>query len=139
MWIMTSYGIIMPAAIPANVRPFYPYDGWDDDWDFQIRARDRKALTKVRKRLIADGAEPSKNVPTPTRDYEYRMYVNRWTFAAFMQEEIVAIDYTKFKPTTERRGGGGAKLHNLYTRIWFAVAEAYDSPILRPTRGKRTR
>jgi|SRR5688572_12550132 len=137
MWIMTSYGIIMPAAIPANVRPFYPFDGWDDNWDLQVRARDRKALEKVRRRLNTfNGTPPSKIVATPTRDYEFRMYVDRDDYALLVATEIREIDYAKFKPTTERRGGGGAKLHNLYTRIWFAVADAYDSPILRPPKRK---
>ncbi len=119
MWIMTNYGVLMPADLPAQYRPRkHP------EWDMQVRTRDRRALVEMRKRI---NAETSKIIATPEMDYEFRVYTNRHSFAAFMYDEVAAIDYTKFKPTTERRGGGGRKLHDLYDFIWYVVAKHYGS------------
>lgn len=134
MWIMTSYGILMPAAIPAHVTNDEGRDS--NGYDLQIRARERHTLEKVRKSMKANGAIFGRIVATPANDYEYRFHCDRDDFATVMAEEIAAINYDKFKPTTLRKGGGGERLHSLYNAIWFAVAEHYDSPILG---GYRTR
>ena len=122
MWIMTSYGILMPATIPADVRAALA-----SDWDMQVRSRDRKTLVKLRRAM---GGDTSRVVATPDMDYEFRLYVHASDFAVTMGEEIMAIDYEKFKPTTLRKGMGGERLHHLYNRIWGVVATHYDAAIL---------
>lgn len=124
MWIMTSYGILMPAAVPEDVRKTLTFP-----WDMQVRARDRKALAKLRKRINGSHAYVmgcSEIFATPEMDYDFRVYVQAADFADVISEDIRAIDYTKFKPTTLRKGGGGVNLHDLYNRIWFAVYDHYD-------------
>lgn len=129
MWIMTSEGFVTPADIPAALkRQFQDLDFVD--YDMQLRARDRKVLVKLRKRMIANGCSVSAISDTRDRDYEYRVYVIRDEFANVLADMVRAIDYEKFKPTTERRGGGGKDTHNLYIKLWYAIAEHYDSPIL---------
>jgi len=129
MWIMMSEGFVTPADIPAALkRQFQDLDFVD--YDMQLRARDRKVLVKLRKRMIANGCSVSAISDTRDRDYEYRVYVIRDEFANVLADMVRAIDYEKFKPTTGRRGGGGKDTHNLYIKLWYAIAEHYDSPIL---------
>lgn len=133
MWIMTPDGILMPCAVPSTTGP---WDGWDQ----QVRARDKRVLTKLRKRMLAEQMNVSDIVATPQLDYEYRMYVNCDDFGYIINQMIVEIDYEKFKPVSLKRGRGGDRLHSLYNRIWGVVADAYDSPILyryNPQRGQR--
>lgn len=136
MWIMTTYGILMPAALPETSRP--EYDGrWNPAWDMQVRARDRDALIRVRKEMLDRGGAvpPSRIQYTAGRDYEFRMYVDRLAFAAVMAHQITEIDYVKFKPNAVT-----AKLHNVYTHIWYVVAKAYDSAVLGGDRvGRRSK
>lgn len=120
MWIMTSYGILMPAALPPEVPAF------DDGWNLQVRSRDRRTLKVARKRMIERGYGSSGIVATPELDYEYRFYCRAADFAAFIGGEIAEIDYEKFKPTTDRFKGG-RRLHGLYNRIWSVVAAHYDT------------
>jgi hypothetical protein len=123
MWIMTSYGILMPAAIPEEIRQ----DLIGSAWGLQIRSRDRKTLAKTRRVMKNMGNNVSPIVATPMLDYEYRFYCSRRDFATLIADEILTIDYEKFKPTTELKGGGGKRLHHLYNRIWGVVASHYDS------------
>lgn len=122
MWIMTSYGILMPASLPEahriNKHP---------EWDMQVRSRDRVTLVKARRKLIEMGLTVSKIRDTRDMDYEWRFYTARESLAQLMTWEIMEIDYTKFKPTTERRGGGGRRLHDLYDYVWYVVAKHYGS------------
>lgn len=127
MWIMTGQGVYMPATIPMTVRRELDLPL---DWDLQVRARDRKALTKVRKQMIARNCEVSAIVNTRHMDYEYRFYCSSDDYGALIAAQIREIDYDKFKPTTERKGGGGPRLHSLYNRLWGVIASHYDSPVL---------
>lgn len=133
MWIMTSYGVLMPAHLPQEFRPLkHP------EWDLQVRARDRDALIKLRTKMLEFGANVGRIRDTRTFDYEWRMYCDKASFANVMALEIMAIDYRKFKPTTERPGMGGDDLHNLYDHIWYVMAQHYESPILIRTLTKKT-
>jgi hypothetical protein len=137
MWIMTPDGILMPAAVPAANGPWNA-NGYD--WDQQVRARDKRVLTKLRKRMLAEHMVVSDIVATPQLDYDYRMYVLAVDFGYIVNLMITEIDYEKFKPVSLLKGRGGKKLHDVYNRIWGIVADAYDSPILyryNPRRGQR--
>lgn len=118
MWIMTNFGILMPAAIPADIAedPINPAFGYD----LQVRSRDRKTLEKCVKRYMAH-YHTSGIIATPKMDYDFRFYCLRSDFAVATSLMVDEIDYEKFKPTTERKGGGGKRLHDLYTRIWWVV------------------
>ncbi len=143
MWIMTSYGILMPAALPSEVEELInrgqpsavgaDYVMQTTWWDMQVRGRDRKTLEAARRSTQRFG-RCSKVISTPRLDYDFRFYCNREDFAAAMAEEITEITYEKFKPTTEEPGGGGPHLHRLYNKIWSVVFDHYDRTTTR--RGK---
>lgn len=133
---MTSQGIIMPAAIPDHVKASNPATR---GFNLQLRARDKFVLRHVRQGIMRMTNERGLNATsraisrieaTPDCDYEFRMYTTAYHFGEWMRDEIGRIDYTKFKPTTERKGGGGAALHHLYDSIWGVIATFYDSRIL---------
>ena len=109
MWIMTPFGILMPAKIPANVVAH---------GELQIRARDKRALTYLRKHYMPT---LGKTMYTPNLDYEYRAYTWKADFAEAVTRMIEDIDYEKFKPESK-----WVDLHNLYTRIWGVVFDHYN-------------
>lgn len=123
MWIMTPDGILMPAATPNT-------PGIWDGWDMQVRARDKRVLQKLRRRMLAEHMHISDIVATPELDYEFRFYADSTDVGAVLGDMIAEIDYEKFKPVSLKKGRGGDKLHSLYNRIWGVVADHYDSPIL---------
>jgi hypothetical protein len=116
MWIMTSFGILMPSVRPADLVP----EG--DDRVLQIRARRRRDIDILRDRYM-----PTLDVTIhiPNTDYEYRAYCTREAWAAALVAMSEDIDYTKFKPTTEDKFKDKA-LHALYNRIWGVVLDAFD-------------
>ncbi len=124
MWIMTPFGILMPAALPADLK-------LDGDWDLQVRSREHAALKYLKKHHMNTGT-CSRIMHTPNLDYEYRVYTKKIWFADAMDEMIDAIDYEKFKPTTNRKGMGGHKLHGVYNEMWYAYFQAYSPKYLRP-------
>src|SRR5262245_55495660 len=126
---MTSYGILMPADLPDE-----PVDT-RFNWDMPVRARDRRTLRVTVAKMRNIKMNVSSVQATPQLDYEYRFYCDRADFAEFIRQEVLEIDYEKFKPTTEsKEEGGGPLLHRLYNRIWAVVLDHYDPP--RPKRKK---
>jgi len=129
VWIMTSYGILMPADLPDELVDTR------FNWDMQVRARDRRTLRVTVAKMRNIKMNVSSVQATPQLDYEYRFYCDRADFAEFIRQEVLEIDYEKFKPTTEsKEEGGGPLLHRLYNRIWAVVLDHYDPP--RPKRKK---
>jgi hypothetical protein len=118
MWIMTSYGILMPATIPADLAEDVGHLAFG--FNMQVRSRDRATLQKCRARYMAN-FHVSEIVATPELDYEYRFYCNADDFADAVRWMVIEIDYEKFKPTTMRKGAGGKKLHRLYNDIWWVI------------------
>lgn len=119
MWIMTPFGIIMPASINED-DPNFSEDG------LQVRSRERTALTHFQKRYMPAGTFTPVRA-TPKRDYDFRFYTHRLPFADAVAEMTIEIDYEKFKPVTLRRGMGGEKLHRLYNTIWAEYITAYGT------------
>lgn len=122
MWIMTSYGILMPASIPADLAedPAHPAFGYD----LQVRSRDRATLQKCRTRYMSH-YHTSEIIATPDLDYDFRFYCQNDDFGYAVANMIGQIDYEKFKPTTLRKGNGGKHLHMVYNEIWQVVFGAY--------------
>lgn len=116
MWIMTPFGIIMPAS-PA--KSSLPEGESVSDW-LQVRARDRQALTYLRKNYCM-GKRLGRIIYTPQRDYEYRAYCRKVDFIDAMRRVIEDIDYEKFKPQAHTES-----LHDLYLKIWGVVFSHYD-------------
>lgn len=138
MWIFTSAGILMPADLPEAFRL-----SEHTHLDMQVRARDRDVLEKLVVDLKAQNEGWDVVGPimdTGHMDYEWRVYVDRDAFGVWVSRQVINIDYTKFKPTTMRPGGGGQLLHHVYVAVWHAIASLYGSPVLdaTPKRAKRS-
>lgn len=111
MWVMTSFGILMPSVRPAGTVPR------GDDRVMQIRARRRKDLEILKAEYMGD--KLGEIMALVGTDYEYRAYCTRADWATAMAQMSLDIDYTKFKPTTDRYKDH--ELHGLYLRLWGAI------------------
>jgi hypothetical protein len=118
MWIMTSFGVLMPSIRPAETIPL------GDDRVIQVRVRVRKHLEILRDEYMKDTL--SEIVFMKNTDYEYRAYCTRAAWAQAMAAMSLDIDYTKFKPTTERYKDG--KLHSFYNRVWSVFFAEFSTP-----------
>jgi len=118
MWIFTEFGILMPSLRPSHTVP----EG--DPQLIQIRTRRRYELDHLRTTYMPDTLGPT--IFLGDADYQYRAYctINDW--AAAISAMSYDIDYTKFKPTTDRHPGG-KKLHDLYNTVWGKVLAAFPS------------
>jgi hypothetical protein len=142
MWIMTPFGILMPAALPEKIREEFTRE-WNATpdleylivaWDLQVRTRDKRALTYLRKRYMRGTLGPT--IATPEMDYDFRAYCSAVDFASAVSLMILEIDYEKFKPETERFKWG-RDLHGLYNKIWGVVFTHYDRSTPKPPERKR--
>lgn len=112
MWVMTSFGVLMPSLRPANtIDP-------GDNRVIQVRARRRQDLDILREQYMGDDLGPV--VFMRNTDYEYRAYCTRAAWARAMAAMSLDIDYTKFKPSTEDKYQD-RQLHALYNQIWGVV------------------
>lgn len=111
MWVMTSFGILMPAKRPEKYTP-----SWDDR-TMQIRARCSHHLDILRAEYMKGAL--GETIYSPDKDYEYRAYCTPDSWAVAMMKMSLDIDYVKFKPTTYRYQD--TKLHDVYNRIWGVV------------------
>jgi hypothetical protein len=113
VWIMTGFGILMPAVRPAKTVAL------GDDRTMQIRARRARDLDTLRAQYMQGTLGPT--IHTPDKDYEYRAYCAPAAFALAMANAIAAIDYLKFKPITLDRYQD-RELHSTYNGIWSVVS-----------------
>jgi hypothetical protein len=112
MWIMTPFGILMPAVRPADtIEP-------GDEMTMQVRSRRKKDLEILRDKYMGDKLGPIMH--TPKFDYNYRAYCRPADFAAATSQMVLDVDYLKFKPTTESKYGDKS-LHDVYNSIWGTV------------------
>lgn len=112
MWVMTSFGVLMPSLRPANtIDP-------GDNRVIQVRARRRQDLDILREQYMGDDLGPV--IFMKNTDYEFRAYCTRAAWARAMAAMSLDIDYTKFKPSTEEKYND-RQLHALYNQIWGVV------------------
>lgn len=128
MWIFADFGLLMPAAIPAEkVNP--EYLGPNGDFDLQIRARAVSHLENfIRDYATPMGLAHSEIQKTPEMDYNCRVYMRQEDFAAAVAQMVLNIDYRKFKPTAEAKNEDGTlkfregkEYHGVLNSIWGAV------------------
>ncbi len=112
-WIMTSFGILMPAIRPPQTVEK------GDDRTLQIRCRREQELTILRAQYMPRTLGPT--IHTPKFDYEYRAYCTPESFALAMARLITEIDYLKFKPTVKDRYHDD-ELYQTYNAIWSVVS-----------------
>lgn len=111
MWIMTGFGILMPAIRPPKTI------ARGDLRTMQVRTRRAKDLDIFRAQYCPTLGP---TIATPEMDYNYRAYVTPDALALGIQRAVLAIDYLKFKPSTEDRYGD-SELHDVYNAIWSTV------------------
>lgn len=112
MWIMASFGVLMPAIRPPHTVPK------DDSRTLQIRSRRAKDLDILRAQYMQGKLGPT--IYTPNFDYEYRAYCEPSDFGWALFQMAEEIDYKKFKPTTEDKYADH-ELHQLYNAIWSTM------------------
>lgn len=119
MWVMAPFGILMPSIRPADTVSA------DDNRHLQVRARRARELDILRKEYMGDQLGPT--LFTPGFDYEYRAYCTHEAFGRAMFDLTMAIDYTKFKPTTDRYNDN--ELHSVYNSIWSTMFSSMSTKI----------
>jgi hypothetical protein len=130
MWIFTEFGILMPSLRPAHTMTEH------EEAVMQIRTRRRYELDYLRKTYMSDTLGPT--IFLGDADYQYRAYCTIAAWADVMLRMAYDIDYTKFKPTTDRHPGG-KKLHDLYNAVWskvlgaFPTGSSYDTLKVKPS------
>ncbi len=111
MWVMTGFGILMPAIRPPKTVPE------DDNRTIQVRSRRAKDLDILRDEYMGDELGPT--IATPEFDYNYRAYCTPEAWGRALYNMAQDIDYEKFKPTTDRYNDH--ELHAVYNSIWGTV------------------
>ena len=119
MWIMTSWGVLMPSLRPADTLP----EG--DPATMQIRTRRRVELERVCEFYPEIGLKSADIIFMSHTDYEYRLHCTPTQLAMLMMSVSLDIDYTKFKPSTEVFGEG--KLHQFYNRVWGIYYDMFST------------
>lgn len=94
MWIMTPFGILMPALRPVEHTP----EG--DDRAIQVRTRQKAYLDIFRERYCPELGE---SINFPDQDYQWKAYCTHQQLADAMARLMLDIDYKKFKPECDRR------------------------------------
>lgn len=85
-----------------------------------VRTRSKVDIDKLQKTLKEKYQFDGKVIDSPKADYAYRMTVPRETFASFMADIAMQMDYDNFKNTIHR---GDYKRHEAYFRCWNAMYE----------------
>lgn len=123
MWVMSSFGILMPAIRPPKTV------ARGDDRTLQIRSRRARDLDTLRAEYMKGKLGPT--IHTPKMDYNVRAYCTPESFALALAQMAMEIDYLKFKPTTDRYEDD--ELHDCYNGIWSVVMNRL-SPIAHQNR-----
>lgn len=121
MWIFHGLGVLMPALRPPATVP----EG--DPQTMQVRARRAADLDRFRE-AYCPSLGPTQ--ATPEMDYDYRAYVEPEAFALALAQMVRDIDYTKFKPTTQRWDSGASELelHGFYNSVWSLMLSRLSRP-----------
>lgn len=119
MWVMTSWGVLMPSQRPAGTVPT------GDDCEMQIRTRRRVELERVCQFYPELGLKVEDIIFMDHTDYEYRIHCTRDQLARLMDLLSRDINYTKFKPSTEKFGE--SKLHGFYNRVWGVYYDMFST------------
>lgn len=112
MWVATNFGFFSVVRRPEGTV------AKGDERALQVRARVKRHLVNLRA-WLGDGRREI--VELTGTDYEYRLYVTYDEWATITARLTYDIDYVNFKDTVRDE-----KLHQLYLRIWGAVAATFS-------------
>jgi hypothetical protein len=116
MWVMTSWGILMPGLRPADTVPA------GDNRLIQIRARRKGDLVRLKKMYMPQLGEI---IYLSFTDYEYRVYCTHEEWAEALYLIAMDMNYVKFKETTEEYAD--SKLHAAYNAIWGLLYDRFST------------
>lgn len=119
MWIMTSWGILMPGLRPKEHVPA------GDFREIQIRARRKVELERVCQFYPETGLKVEDIVYLGFTDYEFRIYCTKEQLAHLLECVVNDIDYVKFKSSTE--AFKEHKLHDAYNEIWGILYRRFST------------
>lgn len=119
MWIMTSWGVLMPGLRPAQHIP----EG--DIREIQIRARRKVELERVCQFYPEVGLKVEDIVYLGFTDYEFRIYCTKEQLGELVAAVAMDINYVKFKSSTE--SFKEEKLHLFYNRVWGIYYEMFST------------
>lgn len=85
-----------------------------------VRVRCKDDIDKLQKLLKSEYQFNGEVIDSPKADYAYRMIVPRETFASFLANVAMLMDYDNFKNTIGRKD---YKRHDAYLRCWDAMYE----------------
>ena len=80
-----------------------------------VRTRSKADIDKLRNLLKEKYQVDAEVIDTPKADYAYRMRVPRKTFAAFMADIALELDYDNFKNTIH---ANDYQRHDAYLKCW---------------------
>jgi hypothetical protein len=123
MWVATNFGFFSVVCRPPTTVDH------GDERTLQVRARTTRHLANLRSWL---GDENRPIIQLKCTDYEFRLYVTPDEWVRVLARVTYDINYVNFKNTVK-----DDKLHDLYLRIWGAVAATYSHRDKFTRRGKR--
>jgi hypothetical protein len=119
MWIMTSWGVLMPGERPKEHTPA------GDDRVIQIRARRRIDLERVCQFYPEVGLKTEDIIYFDFTDYEYRIFATRAQFSDLVGRIALDVNYVKFKSSTEKFKEH--RLHVFYNRVWGIYYDMFST------------
>ena len=128
MWIFADFGLLMPSEVPESVKNTPEVEKWTNsgEYDIQVRARLSEHLEYFMDNFMEEGTFNPTIQATPDKDYNFRFYTSREALAEGIKNVALSIDYSKFKPTSERFAWN-KKYHEVLNDIWTSLC-ALASP-----------
>lgn len=122
MWAFFDFGLLMPALVPAKVMEREDVKKWtnDGEYELQVRGRLREHLQYFMDTYMEPGTFNPEIQATPDKDYNFRFYTSREAYAEGIKQAALAMDYEKFKVTSERFSWN-QKYHTILNSIWSTV------------------
>lgn len=126
MWVYGDFGLVMPAIVDErdSLRRRSDWNEYSEGgkYDFQIRGRLWEHLRYFQDTFMDEGSYHRDIQATPDHDYNYRFYTTQEAFATAVGRAVMAIDYRKFKPSSDRYEWND-EYHDLLTRIWSVTCD----------------
>jgi len=122
MWAFFDFGLLMPALVPAKVAGDADVLAWTNngEYELQVRGRVEEHLRYFMDTYMVPGSFNPTIHDTPQMDYNYRFYTTREAYAEGIKQAALAIDYEKFKVTSERYSWNH-KYHTALNSIWATL------------------
>jgi len=124
MWAFFNFGLLMPALVPEKVREQEDVLAWTNngEYDLQVRGRLEEHLQYFMDNFMEEGTFNPTIHATPQMDYNFRFYTTVEAYAEGIKQAALAMDYEKFKTTSERFSWN-KKYHSILNRIWATVCD----------------